>query len=318
MTVRVRRCAAMTEAERCRWAALYRADPLAASPFLSPHFTATVAAVRDDVFVGILHDGDEIGGFFPFQRDAAGDGWPVAHRLSDRHGPVVAPGWAWEAGALVRGCGLRRWCFSGVAAEVAPFQPYYGKVVKSWHMDLIGGYAAYVAERRRAGSRQIIDVEAQRRRLVRERGALRFVDHVPDVETLHTLMCWKSKQYQEFGSYDRFAIPWVVALLERLQQTQTDGFAGALSALYAGDTLVAAHFGLRSAREWHGWFLSYNTRFARYSPGLILLLRMAAAAAAAGLERFELGGGVDLYKRRLANGFSLKARGCVEARATGK
>jgi CelD/BcsL family acetyltransferase involved in cellulose biosynthesis len=48
------------------------------------------------------------------------------------------------------------------------------------------------------------------------------------------------------------------------------------------------------------WFPAYDREFARYSPGTILTLRIAEAAAAAGLEHVDLGKGDEPYKARLA------------------
>jgi CelD/BcsL family acetyltransferase involved in cellulose biosynthesis len=76
--------------------------------------------------------------------------------------------------------------------------------------------------------------------------------------------------------------------------------------------LVAAHFGIRSRRIWHWWFPAYDREFARYSPGLILLVEMMRAAEGLGLERIDLGRGEALYKRRLMTGAATVYSGCVE------
>jgi CelD/BcsL family acetyltransferase involved in cellulose biosynthesis len=55
-----------------------------------------------------------------------------------------------------------------------------------------------------------------------------------------------------------------------------------LSVLRADGRPVAAHFGLRTERVPACWFPAYDPAFAKYSPGLILHLRMAEAAAADG------------------------------------
>jgi CelD/BcsL family acetyltransferase involved in cellulose biosynthesis len=116
------------------------------------------------------------------------------------------------------------------------------------------------------------------------------------------LMRWKSGQYAELGTEDRFAVAWVVDLVERLYEVETPGFAGALSGLYAGDELVAAHFGMRAGRTWHYWFPAYEQRLGSYSPGLILLMEMARAGCSLGVDRIDLGPGDEPYKRHLMNG----------------
>ena len=144
-------------------------------------------------------------------------------------------------------------------------------------------------------------------------GALRFQAHEGSLELLKTLLSWKSRQYLESGLRDVFALKWTVALLERLLQTQERNFAGMLSTLYANGRLVAAHMGMRSEHVWHYWYPSYDQEFQKYSPGLILLLKMAEGAAGLGLRAIDMGEGDSMYKQRLASGVTPLAEGCVEA-----
>ena len=102
------------------------------------------------------------------------------------------------------------------------------------------------------------------------------------------------------------------AALERIHTTQSDGCAGRLSLLYAGDRLVAGHMGMRSRTVWHYWFPAYDRETARYSPGLILLLKMAQACEELGLRTIDLGTGITLYKKRLMNTSVPVAEGSVQ------
>jgi CelD/BcsL family acetyltransferase involved in cellulose biosynthesis len=85
-----------------------------------------------------------------------------------------------------------------------------------------------------------------------------------------------------------------------------------LSLLYAGETLVAGHFGMRSSTVWHYWFPAYDRQFARFSPGLALLLKMAQHAEELGLRCIDLGTGMSLYKKRLMNASVSVAEGSIE------
>ena len=127
-------------------------------------------------------------------------------------------------------------------------------------------------------------------------------------------MQWKFERhrYSPEGYADMFTIPWTRQLIERVHATQTPAFGGILSVLYVGDEIAAAHMGLRSHSFWHYWLPAFNPKFARYSPGLILLLRMAQHASAAGLRRIELGAGEYEYKQAFANGVTLLAGGAVD------
>jgi CelD/BcsL family acetyltransferase involved in cellulose biosynthesis len=64
---------------------------------------------------------------------------------------------------------------------------------------------------------------------------------------------------------------------------------------------------------WHGWLPAYNPKFARFSPGLILLLKMARFAPQAGFTTIDLGGPEDYaYKQRLMSGAIELAEGTVD------
>lgn len=120
-----------------------------------------------------------------------------------------------------------------------------------------------------------------------------------DPRALATLMEWKSAQYRRTGRSDRFSHAWITRLVQQLFHTSSEPFAGILSVLYAGGQPVAAHFGLRSERVLACWFPAYDPAFAKFSPGLILHLRMAEAAAADGIAYLDLGRGQKEYKDSL-------------------
>jgi CelD/BcsL family acetyltransferase involved in cellulose biosynthesis len=313
MRVEVIRGGELTADLRRLWRDLLPTDPAFASPYVCPELTAAAAAVRDDVFVGLLRDGGRIAGFFPFQRQGgdSGEGTVVAEGVCDYQAVVADPELAWSAGELLRGCGLRTWSFTYLAAGQEPFRPFHRQLFPCAFMDLSRGYAAWAEARRAAGSRLIKDTARHRRRLERRAGPLRFELHTADAGVLARMMAWKSDQYRRTGKTDWFAIPWVAALIERLHGVQAPGFAGLLSALWAGDELVAAHFGLRSREVWHWWYPAYDRRFAADSPGLILDLAMAEHAEALGIARIDLGRVCD-HKARLMSGWHELARGRAE------
>src|ERR1019366_9702967 len=84
--------------------------------------------------------------------------------------------------------------------------------------------------------------------------------------------------------------------------------------LYAGDQLMATHFGMRSQMIWHYWLPAYDRAMAKYSPGLQLILKMAEHAPSVGLRTIDLDKGRSLYKERLMNGGVVVAMGSVDRR----
>ncbi|MGH3920253.1 MAG: GNAT family N-acetyltransferase [Pseudonocardiaceae bacterium] len=300
------------EPELATWRGFQRSVPSLANPFLSPEFTVAVGRLRPAARVAVLFEEAGIVGFFPFERRPLGYGMPIAAGLTDCQGLVHAPDHEWDPQELLRACNLAVWEFDHLIDGQKPFEPYQALRTPSPIMDLSGGFEAYLAPRRK--SRILGDLPRKQRRLARESGDVRFVFDSQDRTALRTLMDWKSAQYRRTGRADRFGQPWIIQLLEELFEEHTDGFSGLLSVLYAGEQLVAAHFGLRSARVIAAWFPTYDIRFSRLSPGLLLHLRLAEAAAADGVDHIDMGRGAKEYKESFKSRDLIVAEGRVVRR----
>lgn len=294
------------------WRCLQQKNPALQSPYFAPDFTAIIAGARNNVELAVLEDGKVIAGCFPFERRRWNFAGPVGSFISDYHGVISAPDLRFDPQALLRACGLVAWDFDHVPTAQVSLEPFHRELHRSPIIDLTAGYEAYVGERRAAGTEQIKKNGNLLRRLEREVGPLQFIIHSPDRALLEKLLAWKTDQFRRNRWRDLFSIPWVRQTMEGIHATQTPDFAGMLSALYAGGQLVAAHFGMRSATVWHYWFPAYDPAFANYSPGVMLLLKMAEAAASMGIRTIDLGCGEHSYKYRLMNGYVPTASGSVE------
>ena len=84
-----------------------------------------------------------------------------------------------------------------------------------------------------------------------------------------------------------------------------------LSAVYAGEHLIAAHFGLRAGPVLHWWFPVYDPEFSRLDPGWMQLRAVLEAGPELGLERIDLGRGDGEWKRWLGTGYQLVCQGAV-------
>ncbi|SDZ75160.1 GNAT family N-acetyltransferase [Microbulbifer marinus] len=301
----------LTAEHRETWRTLQRSTACLRSPYFCLEFTLAAAAVRNDVRVVVLEEGAEAVGFFPFQRGRFGGGRPVGGALSDYHGVIVAPGAIWDVETLLRSCGLAYWEFDHLIAEQAPLDQYHSRWALSPALDLSQGFGAYRARRRAAGAGRFFQLERKARKLAREVGPLRFVAHTHDREILQQVFQWKSEQCRRSGVVDFFEHEWARALVEQLWTTETGYFSGRLSALYAGEKLVAAHMGMCSGSVWHWWFPGYDRSFGKYSPGGILLCKVAEEAAAQGLQQLDLGKGDDPYKNSFADCANPVAEGCA-------
>ena len=313
MDIRVVKPGELTEDELSAWRCCL-GEEVYGSPFFEPDFTRLLGAVRDDVEVAVLSSGDAPVGFLPFHRDRHDVGRPVGLRLSDYHGPILAPGTSIDPSALLEQVGLRAWYFDHLPVGVAGFESWSLVESPSPYLDLSQGYDAYRAANRKAGHASITQIERKRRKLAREVGPLRFEANSLDPAAFADLVRWKSRQRELTASFDVLRVPWVCGYLEQLWQRRDDRLSAPLATLHAGDELVAVHLGLRGERVLHYWFPTYNPAFGAYSPGLILILELARQAAEERLLRLDLGKGPERYKRNLSSGVSRLALGVVDRR----
>jgi CelD/BcsL family acetyltransferase involved in cellulose biosynthesis len=316
--------------EIARWREIQSAGRDLASPYLTPQYVAAVASVRPGIRVAVMEDGNRVEGFFPYQDVAPGVAEAVGDKISDCHAVIVGPDFAWTAEDLLRGAKLNAWDYRRVPLSQAQFHPYHTETFRSPLVDLSAGFEAYAAARGAghrpahcntgqagdmpySGSRILVKAAAAKARLERAEGPLQYEAQCPDVAALQALMHCKSEQYRRTGYFDRFELRWVAALLERLQATSEQEFAGMLSVLWAGGRIAAAHFGMRTTTVWNYWFPCFERDFAHFSPGLILLVEILRSAADTGIQVVELGAGDAQYKDRFANSARVLAKGTATA-----
>ena len=290
---------------------MQRATGSLASPFLCPEFAIAVDRVRSGARVAVLADGPQIAGFFPFQRRRLGVGVPIGTPVNNCQGVIHAPGAEWDARDLLRACKLSVWQFDCLAEGQQPFGRYVSAVAPSPAVNLADGFPAYQEKLRANYPKFCKDLARRKRNLQREAGELRFVADSRDLAELRMLMAWKSEQYRRTGWIDFFDRPWIVDLVDDLFSTRTSHFGGLLSVLYAGETPVAAHFGLRHGHVFVGCYPAYDPHFGRHSPGLILHLRRSEAIASFGVYLVDMGKGPERYKQTLKNHDLYVAEGMV-------
>ncbi|MEM8728770.1 MAG: GNAT family N-acetyltransferase [Pseudomonadota bacterium] len=297
---------AMDKTLQTRWHALQASDAGFRSPFFSLAFFQIVARHRPDVDLCVLEADGDITGLFPFHRRPGGRGVPLAGPIADYQG-ILGMAENLTADALLRACALTAYDFDHGLRANPVFLAEAFRDTSSPLIDLEGGYDAWYQSRRKATS-AIKTMERKLRKLAREVGPLRFEAHDPDPAVWTRLITWKRSALADKGVGLILDTPWVEAVVRDIAAERTPDFSGCMSTLYAGDRLVAAHFGMRSATAWHWWFPVFDPQMSAYSPGLGLLRMCAEQAAKDGLAELDLGRGTERYKREFANG----ARGLCE------
>jgi CelD/BcsL family acetyltransferase involved in cellulose biosynthesis len=303
----------LTPAQVRRWRQILNDGPVPANAFLDPAFTLVTSTVREDVRVAVVTENGSETGFFAYEPHSLRRARPVGSGVSDNQAFVRSPRCSLDLPAVLRGCGLLTWSFDHGPTEDSALLPHMTSTSPSPVMDLERGFDDYLA-RRGDGSRKLNKtINNLTRRMEREHGPLVFQSSTIDRDVLEQLRRWKSAQYRRTLAPDVLAQEWVRDLHDELLRRSDEDLGLRLSALYAGDRLVAAHLGLETPRMMASWFPAYDIEFQKFSPGTMLYLRMAQDAASRGLHYIDLGRGDSPYKRRLQTSELTVGRGAVAA-----
>ncbi len=305
------KAAELDETLVARWRELQDGDPALANPYFAVDYFQSVAAVRDDVHVAVIEEDDDVIGFFPYQSANGVVAEPVGGRLSDYQGIIGLPGRRWDHAAILDACGLKIWDFDHLLATQAPAEIYRRIDDISPILDLSDGYEAYLAERKQAKARRVDQFRRKARKFEREVGALEVELYSRDEAAFARVIEWKNAQCRRTGVVEFLDWEWTQGMLREIWRRDSETFAGMLTVIRVDGDIAAAHFGMRSRTVCHWWFPTYNRRYGKYSPGGILLLKLAEAVAAQGMTVVDLGKGDDAYKPSFANGRIALVEGSV-------
>jgi CelD/BcsL family acetyltransferase involved in cellulose biosynthesis len=313
--IEVLRPADLTTDQISRWRAAHAADPLLAHPMWSPDFVLAAAELRPATTrVAVIRDEAGRHGWFAFERRGrAGLGQAAGYGLSDAQGMTYEPGLRVPAAELLRACDLPLWRFTALHDRAMCFEePARGRFVLGRTpnpvVDLSGGWDPYLADLRRRSRSTLPRLRRYERRLA-ERAPLRFVFAEDDPAMLETMFRLKSEQYRRKGYPDRLADRGTTDLVRHLTHRRSPTCAGALSVLYTGDEPAAFWWSVRSDTVLVARVTVYAPEHSRWSPGLVLLLKVLEHVAGLGIRLVDLGTGDQAYKQTLMTRMARPAEG---------
>ena len=281
------------------WRAIQAAEPAFASPLLGPDFARAVGEVRADARVAVFRQDGETTGFLAHHRRPSGFARPIGAPFCDYHALVCDPRADLDAGEALSAAGLGRLRLTGL---VDPFGQFAGAITDRTiaHRIILGDTAQAYLQSLHAGSQnRFKNHRRYRRALERDLGPVRLVAHDADPTAFETLLAWKRRQIAESGLHDFLGVDWARALMRRLYDTRGD-FEGLMISLYAGDRLVAAHFGVRLGGWFHPWIGAVDPGLKAYSPGLVHQIEAIGAMTGLGLRIYDLGASNDHWKQMFA------------------
>jgi CelD/BcsL family acetyltransferase involved in cellulose biosynthesis len=285
----------LTEIDAKAWRDLVVANPAFRSPLLGPDFARAVGAVRPDARVTVFRRDGRSVGFLPHHQRPGGLARPIGAVLSDFHALVSAPGAGLTGPEALAKAGLSSFRFSGL---IDPHGLFDANATRESHSVEPGGdVEAYLETLRAVSAKRFKNWRRLENKLDREVGPLRLVAADLSQAAFDTLLAWKRDQLHRTGGHDFLRPVWTGQLLANLFAEREGDFRGLMICLYAGDRLVAGHFGVRQGGVYHPWIASTDPELAAWSPGQAFLAQAIAAMPGLGLDRYDLGPGHDHYKR---------------------
>jgi CelD/BcsL family acetyltransferase involved in cellulose biosynthesis len=291
------RAAALGADDAAVWSAIQRAQPAFRSPLLSPHFARAVGRVRDDARVAVISRGDKKVAFFGFHQRPGGFGRPLGAPFSDYHGVVSVADTGLKPGQIIALSGLKAFRHNGLIDPHSLF-PATEDAVEAFAIELKDTPEAYLEAVRAASPKKFKNYRRLAHRLA-EIGPLTIRADTSQT-AFDDVMAWKSGQFLRTGVQDVLRPAWVADLMQSLFARREGPMTGLLLSLYAGDTLVGGHFGVREGGVYHPWIASMSPEMAAFSPGQTFLDQAIRAMPELGLEVYDLGVGHDHYKRPFA------------------
>ncbi|QDT06205.1 hypothetical protein K227x_46130 [Rubripirellula lacrimiformis] len=300
----------LSDADRLRWRQLRATQSELRTPFFSLAFFDAVQASRGDVLCAVMRSGGQVVGFLPFHR-INHIAWPAGRFVNDAHNVVAHPDttfdWCW----LLKECQVKAYDFHSMVGSMSNIeQVSFQGITESFRADLGNDSKQFLAGLEKQ-HKTIRRQEQKSRKLAREIGPISIEIDCRDPSILQQMIAWKRDQYRRTNILDLFTPEWTRNMVDQLHRSNGPDTRGLLSVLRAGDTIVAAHFGMLENGLLHYWFPTYDTAFSRYSPGTALFKEIIRVADRHGIRCIDMGYGEQPYKRKQTDTITTVKHGCV-------
>jgi CelD/BcsL family acetyltransferase involved in cellulose biosynthesis len=289
----------LSDADIAAWREMQDATPALASPLLGPEFARAVASERSDARVAVWRHRGRAAAFLAYHRRPGGFGRPIGAPFCDYHGLVGRPGLKLDPGQALRSAGLAALRLTGLIDPFDILQDGVEIRMRSHRIVLTDSPLAYFNQLKARSGACLKIYQRDRARVERDIGPLTIVAD-RDAGAFERLLGWKRAQFLRAGAHDLLGAPWSSALMRRLFETRSDEFQGLMISLYAGDRLIAGHFGVRRGDWYHPWIGANDPEMETYSPGVLHQMEAVALMPDLHLRTYDLGPGQDPWKRMFA------------------
>jgi CelD/BcsL family acetyltransferase involved in cellulose biosynthesis len=293
---------ALSEGDLAAWRAIQAQVPGFSTPLLAPEFAQVVGQFREDTRIAVLRDDGGQGlAFFPHQLRPDGLARCLGAPFGD-YQAILAPADLHFSGPdFLKGAGIRRFRFCGLMdpQKRLPMVPGDGETGYQIVLQTCG--QAYMEDMRAANPKRVKNLRRLENKTEREIGPLSFNSCDQDPHHLDQLLDWKAQQMTASGVTNVLRPMWVRAMMHALHATRQGDFSGLMMTLWAGETLLAGHFGIRLGDTYHPWMAVINPDHHAQSPGQTYLSRAILAMPSLGLRVYDMGTGHSHYKAPFCN-----------------
>ncbi len=300
LTIDVVPASELTSSMAVNWELIRARNDAFASPFFSSRFSRVVGNSRPNAKIAVLHHAGELAGFLPFEFANRSTIEPIGKAFNDAHGLICNPGQSIDVCEVIQRLGVKSYRFHALAGHDEQVTPHILGYSPSFLANLEAhpeGYVEFLESTRAT----ILKQRRKTKKMVRELGPLRLELDCRDGDALDRLIDLKRAQYQRSFIFDILSVPWAQQMLRTLWAENMESCRGLLSVLYAGDTLVAAHYGMIEHDLLHYWFPVYDEAYHQYSPGTAMFLEIAKLSQSLGIKKIDMGYGEQSYKHKFVD-----------------
>lgn len=292
-----------------KWREIQAANINLSGPCFAPELFLAVGKYLPNVYVAILSENNKVLGFLPFFKEKnklLSIAKPIF--LCDYQIIIGPASYKWDVKAILKGAGLDAWDFKHlVDFESLNSKEEWFEINNSYRVDLTNGFEKYISFLRHKNI-SLKHLAKSRKFLERDMGKIRFIPICTNKKILHQILIWKWHRYNSGRSIP----PWIIKTLNNLNNYQKGSFLGILSALYAGNKLLAANIGIHYQSVFYYLLPSFNPKFSKYSPGKLLLYHLISELDSFHCKIFDFGPGEEEYKSQLSNSSITCMRGSYE------
>ena len=236
---------------RC-WNEIQEANSDTRSPFFCPEFVMSLGRHRNDIYAAVLKEKNETIGFFPYKLGPNRIAKPLD--MCDYQGVIADRSQKISFPEILQQCHLLAYDFPNLLATQA--QESHVKIFLRKESPLVRlnrNFESYLSNLSKAYPQRVSHLKNGIRQLERDVGPLRFIGDLREENVLKQILKWKEEKFNNSKSFPS----WVENFLRAIYLIEGKQFRGQLSALYAGNELLAAHFGMRFRGTLH-WLITLH------------------------------------------------------------